>query len=161
MARKEGHGDCAACGAKCCRYVVVELDKPTDRIDREEIRWLLAHEDVTVFIDGDDGTWNVQFKTPCRHLDAENRCTIYRRRYDICRDHEPETCEESGCEETDVLFRTTEDFDRWWRAEKARKRRRKERKQREKDRAKKKGKGKGTSGKHGKGRSGKRPKGKA
>jgi len=139
------------CGAKCCRYVVVEIDKPRAKIDREEIRWFLAHENVLVYIDGDDGTWNVQFDTPCRHLDANNRCTIYRRRFDVCRDHDPETCEESDGEQTDTVFRTTEDFDRWWRNTKARRRRRKQRKQREKARSKK-------GAKSEKGRAGKRPK---
>jgi hypothetical protein len=125
MPKKEGRGDCATCGAKCCRYVVVELDKPTSKLDREEIRWLLAHENVLVYIDGDDGTWNVQFNTPCTHLGPDNRCTIYRRRFAVCRDHDPETCEASDGEQTDTIFRTTEDFDRWRRAKKARKRRRK------------------------------------
>ncbi len=164
MPEKNGQGDCATCGARCCRYVVVELDKPTARIDREEIRWFLAHENVSVYIDGDDGTWNVQFATPCRHLDANNRCTIYRRRYEICRDHDPEGCEASDGEDTDTVFRTTEDFDRWWRAEKARRRRRKQRRQRDgarsgKGRSKKGRSRKGRSkkgGKGGKGRSGKR-----
>jgi Fe-S-cluster containining protein len=161
--KKQTRGDCATCGAKCCRYVVVELDKPTDRIDREEIRWLLAHENVLVYIDGDDGTWNVQFTTPCTHLDADHRCTVYDRRFDICRDHDAETCESSDGEQTDVIFRTTEDFDRWRRAKKARKRRRKERKQRDKDRSKnEKGKEKGKGkGKRRKGRARKRSKGKA
>jgi Fe-S-cluster containining protein len=160
-AKKKGPGDCGTCGAKCCRYVVVELERPTDRIDREEIRWLLAHENVLVYIDGDDGTWNVQFNTPCTHLDADHRCTIYDRRFDICRDHDAETCESSDGEQTDVIFRTTEDFDRWRRAKKARKRRRKERKRREKDRAKeKKRKGKGQAEGR-RGRSRKRSKAKA
>ncbi len=158
MPNREGHGDCATCGAKCCRYVVVELDKPTSKIDREEIRWLLAHENVLVYIDGDDGTWNVQFNTPCTHLDADNRCTIYRRRFDICRDHDADTCESSDGEQTDTIFRTTEDFDRWHRAKKARRRRRKQRNRREKARGKEKeGKGKG---KGGTGRSRKRSTGK-
>jgi len=159
MTTKHGRGDCVTCGARCCRYVVVELDKPTARIDREEIRWLLAHENVSVYVDGDDGTWNVQFATPCRHLDANNRCTIYRRRYEICRDHDPEACEASDGEETDTLFRTTEDFDRWWRAEKARRRRkRQKRRQRAGDRAKPK---KQKGGKAKTDRSGKRVKEKA
>jgi len=151
MTDQEGHGDCTACGAKCCRYVVVEIDKPRAKIDCEEIRWFLAHENVLVYIDGDDRTWNVQFDTPCRHLDANNRCTIYGRRFEICRDHDPETCEVSDGEQTDTVFRTTEDFDRWWRNRKACKRRRKQRKQREKSLSKKDA----TSGK---GRAGKRPK---
>jgi len=168
MPTKNGRGDCATCGAKCCRYVVVELDTPTARIDREEIRWLLAHENVSAYIDGDDGTWNVQFATPCGYLDENNRCTIYNRRFDICKDHDPETCEDSDGEESDTIFRTTEDFDRWWRAEKARRRRkRRKRKQRARDRAKRKKKGqhgsrkKGKGRKSKKGRSSKRSKGKS
>jgi len=156
MPTKNGRGNCATCGARCCWYVVVELDTPAAKIDREEIRWLLAHENVSVYIDGDDGTWNVQFNTPCTYLDANNRCTIYRRRFDICKDHDPETCEDSDGEETDTIFHTTEDFDRWWRAEKARRRRKrkKPRKQRTRNRAKRKKEKRG-SGKKGKGGSGK------
>jgi len=162
MAKTEGHGDCATCGAKCCRYVVVELDTPTDKIDREEIRWLLAHENVLVYIDGDDGTWNVQFNTPCTHLGPDHKCTIYDRRYAICRDHDPDTCEASDGEQTDIVFHAPEDFDRWRRAEKERKRRRKKRKPRNKERAKqRKGKASGDKkGKGRKGRTGKRSKGK-
>jgi len=154
MPNKNGHGQCATCGAKCCRYVVVEIDKPRARIDREEIRWFLAHEDVLVYIDGDDGTWNVQFNTPCRYLDADNRCTIYRRRFQICKEHDPETCEDSDGEQTDTVFTTTEEFDRWWRNKKARTRRRKQRKRRDGDRSRKSRPKKGAKGR--KGRAGKR-----
>jgi len=154
MPNKNGHGQCATCGAKCCRYVVVEIDKPRARIDREEIRWFLAHEDVLVYIDGDDGTWNVQFNTPCRYLDADNRCTIYRRRFQICKEHDPETCEDSDGEQTDTVFTTTEEFDRWWRNKKARTRRRKQRKRRDGDRSRKGRPKKGAKGR--KGRAGKR-----
>jgi len=129
MLMKKGHGDCATCGAQCCRYVVVELDKPTTRLDREEIRWFLAHENVVVFIDSDDGSWNVQFNTPCTHLDADNHCTIYRRRYDICRDYDTENCEASDGEVSDTIFRTPDDFDRWYRNQQARRRRKRKKKE--------------------------------
>ncbi len=117
MPTKDGHGDCRTCGGRCCRYVVVEIDRPRSKADRDEVRWFLAHENVWVYIDGDDRSWNVQFFTPCRHLDAEGRCRIYRRRFQICREHDTATCEASDGEQTDLVFRTTEDFDRWYRAE--------------------------------------------
>jgi len=122
MSKKEG-GDCTRCGGKCCRYVVVEIDKPRAKIDREEIRWFLAHKNVLVFVDNEDKTWNVQFNTPCEHLDERGRCRIYPRRYDICRDHDPATCEASGGEVAYTVFHTTADFDRWWRNQQARRRR--------------------------------------
>ena len=124
MPIRGGHGDCAPCGAKCCRYVVVEIDKPRAKIDVEEIRWFLAHENVLVHIDSDDGTWNVQFHTDCRHLDQRGRCKIYRRRYQICRDHDAEDCEASEAEAQDTVFHNTDEFDAWWRKEKAKRRRR-------------------------------------
>ncbi|MBL7141139.1 MAG: YkgJ family cysteine cluster protein [Planctomycetes bacterium] len=123
MSSKKGHGDCTRCGARCCRYIVVEIEKPRTKIDREEIRWFLAHKNVLVYVDDDDKTWNVQFTTPCEHLDGEGRCRIYPGRYEICRDHDPATCEASDSESGDTIFFTTADFDRWWRNQQARRRR--------------------------------------
>ena len=114
MPAEQGRGDCRTCGAKCCRYVTVEMAKPRAHIDVEELRWFLAHENVRVYIDADDESWNVQFHTPCRHLDGANRCTIYSRRYDICRDHDNKDCETSEAEPTDTMFHTTDEFDAWW-----------------------------------------------
>ncbi len=128
MAKKTGHGMCDICGAKCCRYVTVEIDKPRDKTDREEIRWFLAHENVHVYIDDDDGTWNVQFFTPCGHLDGDNRCRIYDRRYEVCRDYDTEDCEASDGEPLDRVFRTPDDFDVWWDEKKRKKKRKKDRK---------------------------------
>jgi Fe-S-cluster containining protein len=134
--KKAGHGDCDTCGAKCCRYVVTEIDKPRRKIDREEIRWFLAHENVIVYYDTDDKTWNVQFMTRCTHLDENNRCRIYGDRFDVCRDYDTETCEASDGELEAVIFNTTEEFDEWWAEKKREKRRRKRRKQRARSRKK-------------------------
>jgi Fe-S-cluster containining protein len=122
--RSQG-GQCPTCGAKCCRYVVVEIAKPRDKTDRDEIRWFLSHENVLVFIDHDDNTWNVQFTTPCRHLGKDHRCDIYADRFDVCRSHETETCEASGGEIDAVIFRTAEEYDLWRAATKAKRRERK------------------------------------
>lgn len=124
MPTEQGHGECQTCGARCCRYITVAIKKPRARVDVEEVRWFLAHKNVCVYIDADDGSWNVQFHTDCRHLDGANRCRIHSRRYDICRDHDPEDCEASEAEATDTMFHTTDEFDAWWRQEKAERRRR-------------------------------------
>ncbi len=131
MRKKTGHGTCDVCAATCCRYVTVEVPKPRRKVDREEIRWFLAHKNVHVYIDSDDGTWNVQFFTPCEHLDGDNRCRIYDRRYDVCREHDPETCEGSDGEVLDTVFRTPDDYDEW-RAAKNRKKKGKKGRKRKK-----------------------------
>jgi len=140
MAAKKGHGDCKACGAKCCRYIVVEIDKPKGKADRDEIQWLLAHENVEVFRDNSDRTWNLQVHTDCTNLDANHRCRIYDDRFQVCRDYEEKTCEASDAELDVLMFRTTEEFDAWWAKKKTKKekkrRRGKKKRRREKRKAK-------------------------
>lgn len=77
---------CIACGAQCCRYVAIEIDKPTNKRDFENIRWYLLHENVYVFIDHDN-VWHVEFRTKCRALGEDQRCHEYDTRPQLCRDH--------------------------------------------------------------------------
>ncbi len=130
MPKRDGHGDCETCGGRCCRYVVVQIDKPTRKIDREEVRWFLAHENVLVYIDHDEKTWNVQFNTPCTHLTKSNRCRIYADRYKVCRDYDTETCEESDGEVDATIFHAPEEYDAWREKMKRKKRRKKGKKRR-------------------------------
>jgi len=101
---------CDECGGSCCRYIAIEIDKPTTKKDYDHIRWYLVHKDVNVFIDHDH-IWHIEFRTPCEHQDKKNRCTIYERRPKICRDHAPE---EGLCEYYDIpftkYFTTEEEF---------------------------------------------------
>jgi Fe-S-cluster containining protein len=124
-----GRGDCAVCRGRCCTYVTVEIARPADRVDRDEVRWFLAHENIQVFIE--DGEWYVQFYTPCRHLTADGRCAIYAGRFDVCREHSTRECEMSVGKVDAVVFSTTEEFDRWW---DRRKQEKKDRRRRRKDR---------------------------
>jgi len=147
MAKQKSPAECAACDAECCRYITVEIDTPTRKIDAEEIRWFLAHENTRVYIDDDDGTWNLQVLTRCRRLDKNNRCTVYENRYQICGDYDPETCDASDAEAMDTTFETTEAFDAYWARKQRRKKKSKKRKkasgkkrQKRKERRKKKGK---------------------
>jgi Fe-S-cluster containining protein len=82
---------CDKCNAMCCRYVTLELDCPEVLEDFDFVKWYVAHENVFVFVE-EDGTWNIEFITPCKHLDKENKCGIYSNRPSICKDYSHDEC---------------------------------------------------------------------
>ncbi|MCG3181560.1 MAG: hypothetical protein BIFFINMI_03957 [Phycisphaerae bacterium] len=125
----KGRGNCEVCRGRCCSYITVEIKKPKDKVDRDEIRWFLAHENVHVFLE--DGDWYVQFYTFCKHLTGEGKCGIYAERFDVCREHSTKECEMSDGDADAVVFQCTGDFDRWL---EEKKRKKLEKKARRKDR---------------------------
>lgn len=82
--------DCSKCDGKCCKYVVVEIDKPEDIDDFENIKWFVSHQNVNVFVD--EGEWFLEFLTPCKYLNEKNLCTNYEKRPQICRDYHVGEC---------------------------------------------------------------------
>ncbi len=82
---------CNYCSGKCCRYFALPIDKPKNYEEYDEIRWYLLHENATVFVE--DGSWFLLVHTVCKALDAHNRCKIYDRRPQVCRDYSTEKCE--------------------------------------------------------------------
>ncbi|MBD3361790.1 YkgJ family cysteine cluster protein [Candidatus Woesearchaeota archaeon] len=104
---------CEDCNAKCCRYVAVDMDEPDCLDDWDQIKWLLMHENVRVYLDN-DGDWIVEFITKCKNLGKDNRCKIYDRRPDLCRDHNMSECVMNGEGEVEVLlFETPEQVDEY------------------------------------------------
>lgn len=86
---------CSKCTGLCCRYFAHPIDTPEDFDDFDDIRWYLAHEDVTVFVE--DGDWYVNVKNKCRHLSEEDyKCMIYDRRPRICRKYTEDNCDYTG-----------------------------------------------------------------
>jgi Fe-S-cluster containining protein len=81
---------CEGCD-HCCRYVAIEIDKPTTKKDFEHIRWYLLHRSISIIIDW-DGAWLIQFDTPCEWL-VDGRCSHYELRPNICREYDPAECE--------------------------------------------------------------------
>jgi len=77
---------CEECGGSCCKYVAVEIDKPTNKTDYDNIRWYLLHKNVGVFIDHDKN-WFIEFRTSCEKQTEDGRCGIYENRPKICREH--------------------------------------------------------------------------
>jgi len=116
------------CGAMCCKYVTIKIPAPRWKCDIDEIRWFLAHENITVFIES--RLWYVQFAARCRFLNSSNLCSIYGDRFETCRDYTMETCEASDGEPP-IVFNTTEEFDEFI-EERKRKRRDARRKQKKK-----------------------------
>ncbi len=100
MSKNDFQPPCDECGGRCCKYVAIEIDKPTTKTDYDHIRWYLVHENVNVFVDHDN-KWHIEFRTPCEFQDENNRCSIYSKRPKICREH----CDEEGsCEFYDTPY---------------------------------------------------------
>jgi uncharacterized protein len=95
---------CNRCPAACCRYIALPFDEPQDAEAFEEVRWFLMHDGVTVFVT--EGHWYVSVGTPCRHLDAQSRCTVYARRPQICREYSSDGCDYRGGDYEYKLFFT-------------------------------------------------------
>lgn len=77
---------CFECGGSCCKYVAVEIDKPTNKSEYDHVRWYLVHRDVNVFIDHDN-KWFIEFRSECEHQGKDMKCGIYSTRPKICREH--------------------------------------------------------------------------
>ena len=102
--------NCRNCGL-CCKHVTLEIDRPTTKSDFEEIKWYLLHENVYVFID-DENDWFIQFNTKCKNLTKKNYCNDHKNRPTICKEYEPETCENNACGEYyKVMYTKPEQID--------------------------------------------------
>jgi len=88
----------------------VEVPTPRRKVDVDEMRWFLAHENVTSYLE--DGQWHLQIYNRCKHLTDDHTCSNYEDRFDVCRQYEPHECEITG-EEDVIRFRCTEDYDRY------------------------------------------------
>jgi Fe-S-cluster containining protein len=100
---------CTECGA-CCRYLAVEIDKPTTNRDYDHIFWYLTHRGVSVYVDW-EGDWYIEFETVCEHLTDGGTCGIYRDRPKICSDFSWHDCERATGESASKRhFHTEKDF---------------------------------------------------
>lgn len=79
------------CGSECCRYISVYLKTPRSKADFDEIRWFVTHENVRVYKDHDKN-WLVEFVTPCKFLNKDLLCDIYKKRPEVCSGYEADNC---------------------------------------------------------------------
>lgn len=80
------------CKGLFCRYFALPIETPEDWDDYDDIRWYLAHENVSVFIE--EGVWYLKIKNKCRYLSEKNfECQICDKRPNICRYYKPVNCD--------------------------------------------------------------------
>lgn len=104
MKKKE---TCEGCPALCCKGLEKEITSPKTKLDRENLVWQLHFVNTKFFIRS--RKWYELSLGDCRYLDANNLCTVYERRPDVCRNHNPPECERFG-DIFDVMFDTPEDL---------------------------------------------------
>ncbi len=104
---------CHDCGARCCRYIAVEIDTPKTKREYDDIRWYLLHDNISVFVDH-DGAWHIEIQTPCRSLANDHSCREYETRPQICRDHgRPSGTCEFFDSPYNARFHTPEEYERY------------------------------------------------
>ena len=105
--------ECTEC-AKCCTYVGVGIETPKRARYATDILWYLYHENVYVYVDGND-EWSVHFETRCRNLGNDLLCGIYETRPHLCRSFDNKTCEVNDHEHEALTFRDPVVFLEWLR----------------------------------------------
>ncbi len=99
---------CLRCGAKCCKYLALPIDKPKSRKDFDDVRWYLLHEGVSIFVE--DGDWYIQLDNHCKALTPDGLCAVYDDRPRICRKYKDEDCEFAVPDgEHELLLQTPEE----------------------------------------------------
>jgi len=88
---KPGEVLCTHCSAICCRYFTLEISKPENWDDFDNLRWYLAHGRCAIFVD--EGAWFLLVYGDCQYLMSDNRCGIYHNRPAICRNYSTDHCE--------------------------------------------------------------------
>lgn len=103
---KSGEVLCSYCTAKCCRYFALPIETPTTWKDYDDVRWYLAHDQTSVFVEDDQ--WYLLVYTTCKYLQDDHRCGIYEDRMQICRSYTTANCEYDDDEVYEKIFETPE-----------------------------------------------------
>ena len=101
---------CEKCVGLCCRYLALPIDTPESKGDFDDVRWYLAHEGISVFVE--DGDWYIANR--CKYLTRDNRCDIYENRPRLCRGYKEDTCDyHSGDYGYEMYFTSIEELDEY------------------------------------------------
>jgi hypothetical protein len=66
---------CTGCGAYCCKTLVFPQNQPKHVSNLDYYRFCLGFPGVELGIS--DGGWSIIIRTRCRHLDEQNRCSLF------------------------------------------------------------------------------------
>ncbi len=110
LTRKKTHtkpNPCLKCPALCCHDLATPFDRPRDQEDIDDVMWQLHYDSVSIAIRNQ--RWYQVVKGRCIYLDKKNMCTIYERRSEKCRQHNPPDCEKYY-PWYDLIFHTPEEL---------------------------------------------------
>jgi len=116
-----GNALCKGCPARCCHTLLIPFKRPRTRSEIDYYKWHVQYDTVRIAIRSH--RWYLAVEGRCMYLDEKNLCTIYDRRPEICRKHNPPDCERYG-RWYDVIIETPEELESYL---STRKRRRKKR----------------------------------
>jgi len=103
---------CQKCAGLCCRYIALPIETPESKADYDDIRWYLAHEGISVFVEDED--WFINIANRCKYLNKDNLCDIYEHRPKICRGYKEANCDyHSGDYGYELHFTCTEELDEY------------------------------------------------
>ena len=103
---------CDKCAGLCCRYLALPIEKPTAKGDFDDVRWYLAHEGISVFVE--DADWYINVASRCKYLNRDNLCDIYEQRPRICRGYKDENCDFHGGDYGyELYFSSIEELDEY------------------------------------------------
>ena len=97
------------CPSECCKDLTIQILKPRNREEVEDLKWQLQFDTVRVYLLRK--RWYMLVKGRCMYLGSDNRCRIYDKRPERCRRHNPPGCERFG-RYYDVMLNTPEDLER-------------------------------------------------
>jgi len=113
--KNDNVNECLTCGAICCRNLSLSIGKPVTKSEKEDLKWQLHFDTVKVYIRSN--RWYQQVDGNCIYLNKKNRCTIYEKRPDKCRKHNPPDCELYG-KYYDTMFTRPEELEEYFKKQK-------------------------------------------
>lgn len=108
---------CRGCDAICCTNLAMEIGKPENRKEIEDLKWQLQFDTVRLYVR--KKRWYQLVEGRCMYLSKSNFCTIYDRRPKKCRKHNPPDCERYG-KFYDVMLKTPDDLENYFKKGKTR-----------------------------------------
>jgi len=108
--QKTSKKHCGECSAFCCKNLAMEIGRPTNKKEIEDLSWQLHFDTVKVYIHRH--RWYQWVAGKCMHLGSNDRCTTYKERPQICRKHNPPDCEHFG-EFYDIMIETPDDLEKY------------------------------------------------
>ncbi len=106
-AKEKTKYSCKDCPAICCRNLAMDIGKPENQAEVEDLKWQLHFDTVQVYIR--NRRWYQLVEGRCMYLNSKDKCDIYSDRPLKCRQHNPPGCERFG-KFYDVMLSVPEDL---------------------------------------------------